>query len=77
MAMVRGCDAMEFDDSVRVYCPRCGHYTESDGTEERSITRCLALLREECPRGENNFYTTDAPKPKAPRRPGPKFVRPA
>jgi len=37
-------------------CLRCGHYTESYGTEEGSILRCLALLREECPKRESNFY---------------------
>ena len=60
--------------SVRARCSRCGHTTESGGTEERSITRCLVLMREQCPRGERHYYTTDAPK--APRR-KPKFVRPA
>lgn len=43
-------------DGVQVTCSRCGHYTESYGTEERSVSRSLALLREECPRGEKNFY---------------------
>lgn len=42
--------------SVRVTCSRCGHQTESFGTEEKSILRCLAILREECPEGEENFY---------------------
>ncbi len=60
--------------SVRARCSRCGHTTESGGREERSITRCLVLMREQCPRGERHYYTTDAPK--APR-PKPKWVRPA
>ncbi len=44
---------------VIVTCERCDHFTESYGTTERSIKRCLALLREECPNGEENYYTTD------------------
>jgi len=46
-------------DSVCVTCSRCGHSTESFGTGEASVNRCLALLREECPEGENNFYVAD------------------
>jgi hypothetical protein len=45
--------------SVRVVCSECQHYTESYGTGENSIRRCLALLREECPNGEENFYFLD------------------
>jgi hypothetical protein len=41
---------------VQVTCPRCGHSTESYGTGEQSIKRCLVLLREGCPKGESNFY---------------------
>jgi hypothetical protein len=44
---------------VRATCNRCGHSTESFGTEEASITRCLALLREECPMDEHNFYVNE------------------
>lgn len=87
MAKTR-CEVEEFEDaipsdyggsatyilSVRARCSRCGHTTESGGTGERSITRCLVLMREQCPRGERHYYTTDPPK--APRR-KPKFVRPA
>jgi hypothetical protein len=43
-------------DGVEVVCSRCGHSTESFGTGEASIRRCLALLREECPKKERNFY---------------------
>ena len=46
-------------DSVRVTCSRCAHSTESFGTTERSIKRCLVLLREECPEDESNFYVCD------------------
>jgi hypothetical protein len=41
---------------VQVTCSRCGHTTESFGTGPASVRRCLALLREECPRDEDNFY---------------------
>lgn len=44
--------------SVSVTCMRCGHAEESYGTEDESIRRCAVLLRENCPRGERNFYQT-------------------
>ena len=34
----------------------CGNETESYGASAVSELRCLVLMREECPRGENNFY---------------------
>lgn len=37
-------------------CSKCQHSTESFGTSDASIRRCLALMREECPMCENNFY---------------------
>ena len=43
-------------DSVEVTCSRCQHTTESYGTSERSVNRCLVLLREQCPISERNFY---------------------
>ena len=46
-------------DSVRVACGRCGYETESFGTGENSIMRCLAMLHDECPENEDNFYETD------------------
>jgi len=42
--------------SVIVECSRCGHSTESFGTGEASIRRCLVLLRQECPNDEDNWY---------------------
>ena len=48
--------------SVRASCPRCGHTTESFGTGDASIRRCLVLLRNECPKDELNFYVEDAPE---------------
>jgi hypothetical protein len=43
-------------EGVVATCGKCGHEAESFGTSEASVRRCLALLREECPRGEGNFY---------------------
>jgi hypothetical protein len=45
---------------VRARCSRCGHETETFGTGETSIMRCLALMREECPAEETNLYVEDA-----------------
>jgi hypothetical protein len=44
---------------VCVTCGRCGHTAESYGTDTPSVRRALVMLREECPRGENNFYVAD------------------
>ncbi len=44
---------------VEVTCTRCDHVTQSFGTSEKSVKRCLVLLREECPNNENNFYSVD------------------
>lgn len=46
-------------DGVVADCPRCGHRTESFGTSENSLRRCAALMREECPRGEKNYYVVE------------------
>lgn len=46
-------------DGVTATCSRCGHETESFGTSERSVARCLVLMREECGNQENNFYVAD------------------
>lgn len=46
-------------DSVRVSCGRCGYETESFGRGENSILRCLAMMRDECPEEEENFYEID------------------
>lgn len=43
-------------DGVEVTCSRCGHSEQSGGTHDASISRCAILLRENCPRGEKNFY---------------------
>ncbi len=52
---------LENDDGYEVEgvcatCPRCGHETESYGTSDASVHRCLVLLREECPNDERNYY---------------------
>jgi len=46
-------------DSVRAICLRCAHETESFGDEYKSVRRCLALMREECPLSETNFYIAE------------------
>lgn len=48
-------DGLELE-GVTATCSKCGHCTESFGTDEPSIKRCLVLLRNECPLGESNFY---------------------
>jgi uncharacterized metal-binding protein YceD (DUF177 family) len=40
-------------------CSRCGHEVEVYGTEEASADRGAVMLREECPKGEKNFYVTE------------------
>lgn len=51
------CDG--YTPGVIATCSRCGHSTESCGESGASVRRCLALMREECPEGESNFYTED------------------
>lgn len=46
-------------EGVKVKCSECGHETQSFGTSEKSIKRCLVLLKEECPRNERNFYVVE------------------
>lgn len=46
-------------ESVVATCSKCGHTTESFGTSEISIKRCLALMNDECLEGENNFYVEE------------------
>jgi len=41
---------------VRAECERCNHVVESFGRGDNSRRRCLAVLREECPENEENFY---------------------
>ena len=44
-------------EGVVVTCSKCGNTTESFGTSEGSIKRCLAIMNEEC--NENNFYVAE------------------
>jgi hypothetical protein len=53
-------DSGHLIESVSAVCSRCGHETFSFGTSDRSIRRCLVLMREDCPAAENNFYLSDA-----------------
>lgn len=46
-------------DGVCARCIRCGNATEAYGISESSVRACLAILRERCPRGENNFYVVE------------------
>lgn len=46
--------------SVCATCTRCGHQVSSFGTHEKSIKRCLAVMSNECPRGERNYYVKGA-----------------
>lgn len=57
-------EMLENDDGrevpgIVVTCGRCSHAVESFGQSERSVKRCLAMLREECQEHENNFYVSD------------------
>lgn len=48
--------------TVTAICVRCGlcdHEVEVHGDSDRSVRRGLGMLREECPRGERNFYVAD------------------
>lgn len=41
---------------VRAACSKCDHTTESFGQGPRSRMRCIMLMKEECPKGQDNFY---------------------
>ncbi len=43
-------------EGVEVTCNKCGHSEESFGTSEASLLRCAVMLKENCPKGERNFY---------------------
>lgn len=45
-------------EGVIATCSKCGHTTESLGTSDGSKKRCLALMNDECPMEEDNFYET-------------------
>lgn len=46
-------------EGVQATCANCLHETASFGTSEVSIRRCLALMREECPLGDSNWYVDE------------------
>jgi len=50
-------------EGVCATCSRCGHTTESYGTADASVKRCLVLLREECTNSEHNYYLDAAEQP--------------
>lgn len=45
-----------YRNGVRAICTKCGNITESFGQSEKSIRRCLAIMCEECPNDEENWY---------------------
>ena len=45
--------------AVIATCSRCGHETTSFGTGEASRKRCLALMGEQCPEDQENYYVED------------------
>jgi DNA polymerase-3 subunit epsilon len=65
-------EALVADDHGRVVnglkltCTRCSHEVEVFGREMNSVKRGCAMLRDECPLGERNFYVGCAPEQKAP-----------
>ena len=46
-------------EGVQATCADCLHETTSFGIGEASIRRCLALMREECPLGDSNWYVDE------------------
>jgi len=46
-------------EGLCLVCARCGHEVEVAGTTGASARRGAALLREECPKGESNFYDVE------------------
>lgn len=45
-----------FGDGLRLICSRCGFEVEVRGTGHGSVRFGARRLKDECPRGENNFY---------------------
>jgi len=43
-------------EGVEVTCSRCGNVATSFGTSDKSVLRCFGILRNGCPRGEDNDY---------------------
>lgn len=43
-------------EGVEATCRRCGESMASFGTSDASVDRCLAMLGNSCPLGEDNIY---------------------
>lgn len=46
-------------EAICATCLRCDHETEAFGTSDASIRRALAKMRDECPKGERNWYVPE------------------
>jgi hypothetical protein len=46
-------------DGLCLVCERCGHEVEVAGTGGASARRGAQMLRDECPKGESNYYNVD------------------
>lgn len=56
-------------EGLCVSCSRCYHEVEVYGTSGRSVRRAMVMLREECPRGEANWYAAEDDTPCEPAVP--------
>lgn len=62
MKIVAHADVTEIDGDYGTYegtivtCSRCGHEVQVGGSHEGAWRRAAIMLREECPRSEQNFY---------------------
>jgi len=60
---------------ITVTCSRCGNSQESFGQTDKSVNRCIMLLKESCPKGEKNYYAVnEGAVASAPLRGSPKAV---
>jgi ribosomal protein S27E len=50
----------QLQPGVEVTCGECGHSEQSFGESSASVRRCLALLREHCPEGTENYYVDES-----------------
>lgn len=46
-------------ESICATCSRCDHEVEVYGTSDMSVRRACIMLREDCPMGEENFYSAN------------------
>jgi hypothetical protein len=47
-------------EGLRLTCDRCGYEVEVFGTSEASEQYGAVKLRDECPKGENNYYQVES-----------------